>query len=32
MSKYFTDVNVPIKLNHMDVDIPNNNETDNDKY
>ena len=28
MSTYFTDVNIPIKLYHMDIDIPNNNETE----
>ena len=28
MSTYFTDVNIPIKLYNMDVDIPNNNETE----
>ena len=28
MSTYFTDVNLPIKLYHMDVDIPNTNETE----
>ena len=28
MSTYFTDVNILIKLYHMDVDIPNNNETE----
>ena len=28
MSAYFTDVNLPIKLYHMDVDIPNANEAE----
>ena len=28
MSTYVTDVNIPIKLYHMDVGIPNNNETE----
>ena len=28
MSTYFTDVNIPIKIYHMDIDILNNNETE----
>ena len=28
MSTYFTDVDVPNKLYHLDVDIPNTNETE----
>ena len=28
MSTYFTDVIIPIKLYHLDVDIPNTNETE----
>ena len=28
MSTYFMDVNLPIKLYHMNVNIPNTNETE----